>query len=75
MTTREALLRTVEDLTEEQQRALLAHACLLKLGFSGRIVPEEDMDAAVRDIRRIAAEQGISEKDIAAEIGSARNSR
>lgn len=75
MTTREALLRTVDDLTEEQQRALLAHACLLKLGLSGRIVTEEEMDAALSDIRQIAAERGVSEEDIAAEIRSARSSR
>ena len=72
MTVKEALLREIETLPEQNQAEVLAYVRFVKIGLADIRVVNERFDSALTLARARAKERGITEKEIAEEIAAAR---
>lgn len=70
-----ALLREADALPERYQRDVLAYIRFLKIGLADKKIIEHQFDEALKHARTLAAEQGISDEDIAGEIQAVRAGR
>ena len=72
MTLKEILLREIETLPEDRQENVLAYVRFLKVGLAEPQPTDEQFADALSRARAIAAERGITERDIDAEIRATR---
>jgi hypothetical protein len=72
MTVKDALLREIETLPEQNQAEVLAYVRFVKIGLADIRVVNERFDSALTLARARAKERGITEKEIAEEIAAAR---
>jgi hypothetical protein len=75
VTVREKLLQEIETLPEGEQREVLHFVRLLRFMGKDRATAQKRLDAAIAEARRLAAERGITDEDIAAEIRAVREGR
>ena len=75
MTVKDALLREINTLPDAQQAEVLTFVRYLRVTRADDGTLRQRFDDAVSEARRIAAERGITEQDIAEEIRAVREGR
>ncbi len=75
MTLKEILLREIETLPDDRQENVLAYVRFLKIGLAESQPTERQFADALARARAVAAERGITQRDIDEEIQAARSDR